>query len=465
MLICGKEIRHQASGVRRQASGVRKNRSFKDFRISNKMNYKETLDFLYSQLPAYHRIGKAAYKDNLDNSLALDEYFGHPHKSYITIHVAGTNGKGSVSHMIASVLQEAGYKTALYTSPHLKDFRERIKINGEMIPESDVVSFVACHRGIIESVNPSFFEMCVAMAFSYFAMKGADIAVVETGLGGRLDSTNIITPLISVITNIGHDHMDLLGDTLSKVAYEKAGIIKRGVPVVIGETEPETESVFSSFAYNSGSDIYFADQNFNCRFDEMDAACSIRNYVIHEIRENRYVRGIIPLGGDYQQANLKTLFQTYRCLEGRLKLSESDLAEGIRNVIKNTGLPGRWQILGKNPLIVCDTGHNREGLEYVIRQLMLLPVKKRHMVIGFVNDKDLDSVLPLFPCDAIYYFTRAAVPRAMDENSLMNTALRYGLNGGCYASVQQAFIAAREEANPEDLIFIGGSTFVVAEVI
>lgn len=446
-------------------AGVRKNRSLKDYRFANKMNYKETLGFLYSQLPAYHRIGKAAYKNNLDNSLALDEYFSHPHRSYMTIHVAGTNGKGSVSHMIASVLQEAGYKTALYTSPHLKDFRERIKINGEMIPESDVISFVACHHGIIESLNPSFFEMCVAMAFNYFAMAGVDIAVVETGLGGRLDSTNIISPLISVITNIGHDHMDLLGDTLSKVACEKAGIIKRGVPVVIGETEPETESVFNSFAHNSGSDIYFADQNFTCRFDEMDAACGTRNFVIHEIRENRDVRGIIPLGGDYQQANLKTLFQIYRCLEERLKLSESDLTEGIRNVIRNTGLPGRWQILGNNPLIVCDTGHNREGLQYVMRQLMLLPVKRRHMVIGFVNDKDLDSVLPLFPGDAIYYFTRAAVPRAMDENSLMNTAMRFGLNGSCYASVQQAFKAAREEANPEDLIFIGGSTFVVAEVI
>jgi dihydrofolate synthase/folylpolyglutamate synthase len=429
------------------------------------MTYKEALDFLYSQLPAYHRIGKAAYKNNLDNTIALDEYFSHPHRKYMTIHVAGTNGKGSVSHMIASVLQEAGYMTGLYTSPHLKDFRERIKINGEMIAEKDVISFVENHSGIIESVQPSFFEMSVAMAFNYFAQKNIDIAVIEAGLGGRLDSTNIILPLVSVITNIGHDHMDLLGNTLEKVAHEKAGIIKRGVPVVIGGTRPETKNIFHSYASNSGSDIYFAEENYYCRLEAIDINYTGRNFTVHEVNGNSIFKGIIPLAGDYQHANLITIFQLFRCLEKRLKLNERDLIDGIRNVIKNTGFYGRWQVLGKNPLIVCDTGHNMEGLEYVMKQIKQIPATKRHLVIGFVSDKDLDSLLPLFPADAVYYFTRAAVPRAMDENLLMYEASRFGLYGNSYTSVNEAFNAALRSSFPTDLIFIGGSTFVVAEVI
>lgn len=429
------------------------------------MNYKETLDFLYSKLPAYHRIGKAAYKNNLNNSMALDEYFGHPHQKYMTIHVAGTNGKGSVSHMIASVLQEAGYRTGLYTSPHLKDFRERIKINGEMIMEHDVISFAEDHFKIIESVNPSFFEMSVAMAFNYFAQKKIDIAVIEVGLGGRLDSTNIISPAISVITNIGHDHMDLLGNSLEKVASEKAGIIKRGVPVVIGETKPETKDVFLSCAENSGSDIYFAEENYICRLGEMDVNNDGRNFTMNEVVGTRCLSGSIPLTGDYQQANLRTLFQLYGCLEERLKLKERHLIDGISKVIKNTGLLGRWQILGKNPLIVCDTAHNMEGLEYVMKQIKQIPATKRHLVIGFVSDKDLNSVLPLFPIDAEYYFTRAAIPRAMDENKLMSEASGFGLHGKSYNSVSEAFSAALKCSVPTDLIFVGGSTFVVAEVI
>lgn len=429
------------------------------------MNYKETLDFLYSQLPAYHRIGKAAYKNNLGNTIALDEYFGHPHQKYMTIHVAGTNGKGSVSHMIASALQEAGYRTGLYTSPHLKDFRERIKINGEMIAEHDVVSFAEDHIRIIESVHPSFFEMSVAMAFDYFAQKNVDIAVIEVGLGGRLDSTNIISPVVSVITNIGHDHMDLLGNTLEKIAREKAGIIKKSVPVVIGETKPETKDVFLSFANNSGSDIYFAEENYACRLEEMDINFAGRNFTVHEVNGYGSFTGIIPLAGDYQMTNLRTLFQLFRCLEKNLKITELNLIDGIRNVIKNTGLLGRWQVIGKKPLIVCDTAHNMEGLEYVIKQVLQIPATKRHMVIGFVNDKDLDSLLPLFPPDSEYYFTKASVPRAMDEKMLMAEASKFGLHGKCYTTVNEAFMAALKNSVPTDLIFIGGSTFVVAEVI
>lgn len=429
------------------------------------MNYKETLDFLYSQLPAYHRIGKAAYKNNLSSTLALDEYFGYPHRNYMTIHIAGTNGKGSVSHIIASVLQEAGYTTGLYTSPHLKDFRERIKVNGEMIGEQDVISFTEDHCRIIESVNPSFFEMCVAMAFSYFALKNIDIAVVEVGLGGRLDSTNIISPVISVITNIGHDHMDLLGNTLEKVAGEKAGIIKHGIPVVIGEKKHETQNVFISAAKKTISDIYFAEDKFLCQLDEMNSDMSGRTYTIQETGTDKYISGIIPLAGDYQQANLRTVFQLFSCLKVKLRLTEQNLTDGISNVIKNTGFQGRWQILRRNPLVICDTGHNLEGLEYVMNQIMKIPATKRHLVIGFVSDKDLDSVLPVFPTDAEYYFTKAAVPRAMDENLLRAEAFRFGLQGSSYPSVTEALNAAIARSTPTDLVFVGGSTFVVAEVI
>jgi dihydrofolate synthase / folylpolyglutamate synthase len=429
------------------------------------MTYKETLDFLYSQLPAYHRIGKAAYKNNLDNTNALDNFFGHPHQNYKTIHVAGTNGKGSVSHIIASVLQEAGYSTGLYTSPHLKDFRERIKINGEMIPEYEVVSFVSDQNKILESVQPSFFEMSVAMAFSYFAKMKVDIAVVEVGLGGRLDSTNIITPMISVITNIGHDHMDLLGNSLEKVAAEKAGVIKKGVPVIIGETKRETEGVFISSANNSGSDIYFADQNYKCLLHPVAEDYSRRGFLVNELKGTKSFSGSIPLVGDYQQANLKTVFQVFECLEAGLNISEKNLIDGIADVVKNTGLQGRWQILGRNPLVICDTGHNLEGLEYVIKQVLQIPVSKCHMVLGFVSDKDLSSVLPLFPSDSEYYFTKASVPRAMDEKKLMSEALKYGLHGTSYSSVNEAFSSALKMADQTDLVFIGGSTFVVAEVI
>jgi len=429
------------------------------------MTYSQTLEFLYSRLPAYHRIGKAAYKANLDNTIKLDKYFGHPHESYRTIHVAGTNGKGSVSHMIASILQEAGYRTGLYTSPHLRDFRERIKVNGEMIPKRDVTDFMRRHHEIIKSVSPSFFEMTVALAFDYFKRKNADVAVIETGLGGRLDSTNIIMPVLSVITNIGHDHMDLLGDTLEKVAREKAGIIKERIPVEIGETQREVKDVYITLAAGRNAEICFADERFRCRLDKNINLKGERRFEIEDLREKNKIAGVIPLGGDYQSRNLQTVMQACYILRSQFDLNETDMINGIRDTVNNTGLQGRWQILGQKPLIVCDTGHNREGLEYVIRQISTIPKTGLHIVLGFVSDKDVGSILPLFPAGAEYYFTKASVQRAMDEKLLASKALESGLKGTSYPDVKTALKAARRKASDSDLIFIGGSTFVVAEAI
>ncbi|HNW58004.1 MAG TPA: folylpolyglutamate synthase/dihydrofolate synthase family protein [Bacteroidales bacterium] len=429
------------------------------------MNYEETLKYLFAQLPAYHRLGKAAYKDNLDNTIALDNHLGNPHLNYRTIHIAGTNGKGSVSHMIASVLQEAGYLTGLYTSPHLKDFRERIKVNGEMIPEDEVVKFVEKNRNIIESLEPSFFEMTVAMAFKYFEKRRVDVAVIEVGLGGRLDSTNIINPVLSVITNIGHDHMDLLGNTFAMVASEKAGIIKKSVPVVISETHPETEEIFISKATATGSFISFSDKRFSCTLEESDIMKGERKYMIVDHKTNSEYEGITALGGDYQGKNLKAVFDAVDNLHGVFRITEDNIKNGIRNVIKNTGLMGRWQILSYNPLIICDTGHNKEGLEYVTDQLRRVQKTRLHIILGFVKDKDLKLVLPLFPKEATYYFTKAPIPRALDEILLKENAEKFGLSGECYPDVKTALTAARKNAVESDIIFIGGSTFVVAEVV
>jgi dihydrofolate synthase/folylpolyglutamate synthase len=429
------------------------------------MTYKQTLDFLFSQLPAFHRIGSAAYKSNLDNSNALDSYFGHPHRKYSTIHIAGTNGKGSVSHMIASILQEAGFRTGLYTSPHLRDFRERIRINGEMIPKKEVTTFVRKHYGIIEEMKPSFFEMTVAMAFDYFARANVDIAVIEVGLGGRLDSTNIITPVLSVITNIGHDHMDLLGNTLAKIAVEKAGIIKYKIPVIIGESLDDTRKVFESAAAEKESQIFFADTNIECSIRQPDKLNGERQYRLRNIAEDKTISGSIPLGGDYQEKNLKTVCQAFSLLRSEFGLSDENFVSGIRKVIVNTGLQGRWQVLRTKPLVICDTGHNKEGLEFVMHQLAALDSPKLHMVIGFVSDKDLSLIFPLLPKDAEYYFTRASIPRALDEKILRSMASESGLYGNCYSSVRKALNAATGKAGPEDVIFVGGSTFVVAEVI
>ena len=429
------------------------------------MTYAETIEFLYAQLPAYHRIGKAAYKNNLHNAEKLDEYFGRPHRKYLTVHVGGTNGKGSVSHITASILQQAGYKTGLYTSPHLKDFRERIRVDGEMIDKEYVIEFVQNCGAILESLQPSFFELTSAMAFEYFAVKKVDVAVIEVGLGGRLDSTNIISPVVSVITNIGHDHLELLGDTLEKVAAEKAGIIKHQTPVIIGETTQTTSNVFISAARMAESEIFFADKNYDSSLDNFDIRSPLRGYSVKELATDKIFTGEIPLGGDYQQANLKTVFQAWRCLERKLNITEKSLMDGIRNVINNTGLQGRWQILRESPMVICDTGHNFEGLEYVLNQLDKQEVSNRRLVLGFVNDKDVDKILPLFPKNAVYYFTKASVPRAMDENILAGKALAAGLHGRSFPFVKDAYAAALADSAASDLIFIGGSSFVVAEVL
>jgi dihydrofolate synthase/folylpolyglutamate synthase len=429
------------------------------------MTYTETIEFLYSNLPVFHRIGKAAYKADLVNTLALDAYIDHPHTKFTSVHVAGTNGKGSVSHMIASVLQEAGFKTGLYTSPHLRDYRERIKINGEMIPEKEVVSFVEKNISVINLLKPSFFEMSVAMAFDYFARSEVEIAVIEAGLGGRLDSTNIITPVLSVITNIGHDHMEMLGDTLEKVAGEKAGIIKNNVPVIIGEKHELTTDVFLSEASKKSSELVFADEVYNCTLKDFDSDSGYRRFSLSKSHDNWKVEGETPLGGDYQAKNIPVGVCAVDILRKHFRISDQNIMDGIKNTVVNTGLEGRWQVLGKTPLIVCDTGHNKEGLEYVIGQINSSQKEKLHMVIGFVNDKDLTHVLPLLPKSAIYYFTKASVPRALDEKILKEKASHFGLLGDSFDNVGSAFAKARTNASKNDMIFIGGSTFIVADLL
>ena len=429
------------------------------------MTYKETIEFLYDHLPAYHRIGKAAYKADLHNSVFLDNYFGHPHKRFHSVHITGTNGKGSVSHMIASILQEAGYKTGLYTSPHLKDYRERIRVNGKMISEEEVVFFVEKNRDILSKINPSFFEMSVAMAYDYFASCGVDVAVVEVGLGGRLDSTNIITPILSVITNIGHDHMDLLGDTLEKVAAEKAGIIKDDIPAIVGEKQDTTDYVFIGKAARTYSELFFAEDYYKCILEEPDHVSEYREFNLIQTDKPVRLYGKIPLGGDYQVKNLPVVATAVELLRFKFNISGENFLNGVKNTVTNTGLRGRWQVLGLNPLIVCDTGHNREGLGYVIKQLGTIPKETLHIVIGFVSDKDISSVLPLFPEDARYYFTKASVPRALDEKLLQITAKENDLKGESFISVEEAFNEAKRNAGEKDVIFVGGSTFIVADLL
>ena len=430
-------------------------------------NYPEVLNFLYSQLPMFQRTGPAAYKNNLDNTIRLDEMFGHPHHSFKTIHVAGTNGKGSVSHMLASVLQEAGYKTGLYTSPHLKDFRERIRVNGEMISENAVVEFTEKYRikNEIEMLEPSFFELTVTMAFDYFRAMQVDVAVIEVGLGGRLDSTNIITPEVSVITNISFDHMSLLGNTLPEIAAEKAGIIKSGVPVVIGETSPETSQVFKQFAEKMHSSIEFADRKYQSDYS-MKTIDGKQSLNIRKSEILMYPDLQLDLLGIYQRHNVPTVLQTIDVLNEKCwNLSEDNIRSGLENCVDNTGLMGRWQIIGHNPLTICDTGHNPAGITLVVEQIKQTAWKELHIIIGLVNDKDQNEVLSLLPVDAHYYFTKASIPRAMQPEELAVKAEKFGLQGYCYQSVQQALSAAKDIAGENDLIFIGGSTFVVAEVL
>ena len=431
------------------------------------MTYPEVLDFLYSQLPMFQRTGAAAYKDNLDNTIRLDKMFGHPHHSFKTIHVAGTNGKGSVSHMLASVLQEAGYKTGLYTSPHLKDFRERIRVNGEMISEEAVVRFVELYqeKNRYENIEPSFFELTVSMAFDYFRSMSIDVAVVEVGLGGRLDSTNVISPEVSVITNISFDHMNLLGNTLPKIAAEKAGIIKSGIPVVIGESHPETAPVFIEFAERLGAPILFADKEY-CADYSMLTLDGKQSLNIQKNGEMLYSGLKLDLLGIYQRHNVPTVLKAIDVLnEKGWTLTEEIIRKGLLNVIGSTGLLGRWQIIGHNPLTVCDTGHNEAGIRLVVEQINQTAWKQLHVVIGMVNDKDQTKVLSLLPSNAKYYFTKAALPRATEPEELLAKAEPYGLRGNCYPTVRQALSAALANAGENDLVFVGGSTFVVAEIL
>ena len=428
------------------------------------MNYSETLEWMFNKLPMYQRIGAAAYKADLNNTIQLLDLLDNPHNSFKSVHVAGTNGKGSVSHTLASVFQEAGYKTGLYTSPHLRDFRERIRINGEMILEENVVQFIDTYKDKFEAMELSFFEMTVGMAFDYFRNEKVDIAIVEVGMGGRLDSTNLITPELSIITNIDFDHTKFLGDTRAKIAYEKAGIIKPGIPVVIGETHPETEQVFIDKAKECGSPIYFADQIFDCdkiyfeSFTEQKFDVWKNSELYMEALE-------IPLMGNYQQKNLTTVMCAIDLLRNKFNLSDDDIRDGIGKVIRNTHLMGRWQILCKDPLTIADTGHNVAGITEVVRQLAEMHYGKLHFVLGMVNDKDIDSVLQLLPRGAEYYFCKADIPRGLDANILAEKAFDMGLRGQVFESVSHAYRSAVNNARFGDVVFIGGSNFTVAEVV
>jgi dihydrofolate synthase/folylpolyglutamate synthase len=428
------------------------------------MNYTDTLEWMYKQLPMYQRIGSAAYKADLNNTIALLNLLGSPQHNFKSVHVAGTNGKGSTSHMLASIFQEAGYKTGLYTSPHLRDFRERIRINGEMIPQDKVVEFIEKHQNEFEKMGLSFFEMTVGMAFDYFSNEQVDIAIVEVGMGGRLDSTNLITPEISVITNIGLDHVQFLGDTLEKIAGEKAGIIKNNIPVVIGETQSETHQVFEDKAAECHSPIYFADQIFDCdkiHIESMDK----QEYDIWKNNDLYLEACDMPLMGNYQKKNLATVMCAADLLRDKFQLNEEHLRDGIANVIRNTHLMGRWQILSHDPLAIADTGHNVDGIREVISQLAEMSYNKLHFVIGMVNDKDIDHVLQLLPHNCEYYFCKADIPRGLDANILAGKAFELGLRGKVYDSVRDAFQSAINNASVDDVVFVGGSNFIVAEVV
>ncbi|NQX78772.1 MAG: bifunctional folylpolyglutamate synthase/dihydrofolate synthase [Gilvibacter sp.] len=405
------------------------------------MNYQQTLDWLFAQLPMYQRVGGAAYKIDLSNTRALCEHLGNPEQGFKSIHVAGTNGKGSCSHMLASVLMAAGYKVGLYTSPHLKDFRERIKINGKPIGKRAVVQFVAAHKDFFEQQQLSFFEMTVGMAFKYFEEEQVDIAVVEVGLGGRLDSTNVISPEVGIITNIGFDHMQFLGNTLESIAAEKAGIIKPGIPVVIGETTPETKKVFKTKAQDVGAPIFYAE-------------------------DHPFSSYPLDLKGDYQKQNSRTVLIALEQLKKRgFNVPDVAIKMGLSQVIKTTGLLGRWQQLGESPTIIADTAHNKEGLTIVLNQLKNASYDQLHLVLGFVSDKKVADLVVMFPENARYYFCQAKIPRAMDAQELRTIFQAQGRNGKVYSSVGRALGAAKRKASKTDLIYVGGSTFTVAEVV
>jgi len=429
------------------------------------MNYNETLDFLFSQLPMYQRVGKAAYKADLENTIELDNYFGNPHKNFKTIHIAGTNGKGSTSHMIASVLQNAGYKTGLYTSPHLRDFRERIKVNGDPVSEQEVIGFVENHRETIERVQPSFFEMTVAMAFDYFNRQKVDVAIIEVGMGGRLDSTNIIQPEVSVITNIGLDHTQFLGDTLAKVAAEKGGIIKKDVTVIIGEQHDETSSVFEAIAKERGTELIWAEDKYHVQY-AMQTIDFKQVFNVYKSNDVVFDNLKLDLLGMYQKKNMVTALVAIEQIKLKgFEISRENIYNGLESAAKTTGLMGRWQVLNSQPLTICDTGHNEDGLNFILQQLKQTPYKQLHFVIGMVDDKNIDKVLERLPKDAIYYFVQATIPRALKKELLFEKAQKFNLKGEIYNSVEEGLKKAKKVAGDNDLIFIGGSTFVVAEVV
>ncbi len=429
------------------------------------MNYRETLDYLYAALPMFHRIGPAAYKPDLSNTIALAQATGNPEIGLRCIHIAGTNGKGSTSHMLASVLQAAGYRTGLYTSPHLRDFRERMRVDGEMVPEEWITAYVKKNRDIFEQVKPSFFEMSTVMAFAWFREMNTDIAVIETGLGGRLDSTNIVSPALSIITNIGWDHMHLLGNTLALIAHEKSGIIKKGIPVVIGESSPETREVFEKKARTEVSDCHFAEEHI--RLGIVRHALLEETIRLHAYRgESLWLEDLeCDLTGSYQLKNIRTVLLALDLLRSALRISDEAIREGLRQVKASTGLRGRWQVLSRQPLVVCDTGHNEQGLMEVTQMLNSLQFDILHIVLGVVEDKDLDALFRLLPSGARYYFCKADIPRGLDASVLKDKACSRGLSGEAYSSVAQALEAASKKAGGNDLVFVGGSTFTVAEVV
>jgi dihydrofolate synthase/folylpolyglutamate synthase len=446
------------------------------------MNYQETIHYLYSQLPLFTRDGASAYKEDLTNTLALCERLDDPQHKFKSVHIGGTNGKGSTSHMLAAILQTAGYKTGLYTSPHLKDFRERIRINGQMISEQEVIEFVTAHRADFDEIKPSFFEMTVALAFDYFAKEKVDIAIIEVGLGGRLDSTNIITPLLSLITNIGWDHMNILGNTLQLIAAEKAGIIKPGVPVIIGEHQPEVAAVFIEKARKENSKISFASEILTAETESpemrksgnLDTSVKVPELLNLKIKPLSQTSGLAPqitdlrldLTGTYQLKNIKAVLLAVDelCSQG-FKISREAVTTALGKVKTLTGLHGRWEVLNTHPLTICDTGHNPEGIQEVLKNIAAVNYNKLHFVLGVVNDKDISKILNMLPLNATYYFCKPDIPRGLEAENLKLKAESVGLHGEVYPSVKMALNAAQQNAGKNDLVFAGGSTFVVAEVV
>ncbi len=423
------------------------------------MNYSEAVEYLYNSTPVFEHVGASAYKEGLSTTIALDNYLGNPHKKFKSIHIGGTNGKGSCSHTIASILQEAGYKVGLYTSPHLVDFRERIKVNGIPFEKEYVVKFIEDYRDFFEPLHPSFFELTTAMAFKYFAEQNVDYAVIEVGLGGRLDCTNIISPILSIITNISFDHTQFLGNTLEKIATEKAGIIKDNTPVIIGETTPETKKVFKKFAKTHKAPITFAEDN-----------CFITGVKHNNIgvEYDTNIRKInSPLGGDYQQKNMNTILNALSILRGFINFDSYEyiIKRGIENVVTNTGFMGRWQIVRDNPKVVCDTGHNVGGWIYLSEQIKRQKCETLRIVFGMVDDKDINTVMDMLPKNAVYYFTRATSHRAISEDEVMRIGKEHGLRGRKFPNVAKAYKAAMQDASTEDFIFIGGSSYIVADFL